>query len=497
MKRREFVAAGVAALGGVILPYRKAFAADATAAVPILGIDGRQLTLSASDLQDLKAGLRGELITAASPDYDAARRLWIPTFDRRPALIVRCAGAGDVKRAVSFAAAHGLLTAVRGGGHSLSGQSGVDNGLVIDVSPMRLVEVDPQARRARVAAGSLLGQLDMEAAGFGLATTAGTVADTGVAGLTLGGGIGRLARKHALSCDNVSGFELVTADGRWQRANAAENPDLYWALRGGGGNFGVVTSFEFQLHELAPVIYGGTITYPFEDARALLRSYMEICASATDELDIDVDLQAADNGGREIEFSVCYCGPLADAERIVAPLRKLGKPTEDKLGPASYLKLQGSANMPGHSNSGLYVKGGLLPSLSPALIDAMVDYIEHNPSPSFDLGIEHMGGAISRIAPAATAYFNRHATHNLLCLGYWRIPADGADAAERNATWVRGAWKQLEPFTQGHYVNIMTSDATESRAHSAYGDNFARLAAIKKRYDPNNLFHLNANIKPA
>ena len=351
---------------GCVLPYRRVFAAETAAAVPILGNDGRQLTLSATDIQDLKSGLRGELITASSPDYDAARRLWIPTFDRRPALIVRCAGAGDVKRAVSFAAAHGLLTAVRGGGHSLSGQSGVDNGLVIDVSPMRLIEVDPIAKRARVASGSLLGQMDMEFAEFGLATTAGTVADTGVAGLTLGGGVGRLARKFGLSCDNVTGFELVTADGRWQRATAAENPDLYWALRGGGGNFGVVTSFEFALHELAPVVYGGTITYPFDDARGLLRAYAEISTAAPDELDIDVDLQSADNGGREVEFSVCYCGPQADAERVVAPLRKLGKPTEDKLGPASYLKLQGSANMPGHSNSGLFVKGGLLPSLTPA-----------------------------------------------------------------------------------------------------------------------------------
>jgi FAD/FMN-containing dehydrogenase len=497
VKRREFVAAGVAALGGCVLPYRRAFGAATAAAVPILGIDGRQLTLSAGDLQDLRAGLRGELITASSPDYDAARRLWIPTFDRHPALIIRCAGAGDVKRAVSFAAAHGLLTAVRGGGHSLSGQSGVDNGLVIDVSPMRLVEVDPLAKRARVASGSLLGQLDMEAAEFGLATTAGTVADTGVAGLTLGGGIGRLARKHGLSCDNVTALEIVTADGRWQRASAAENQDLYWGLRGGGGNFGVVTSFEFQLHELPPVIYGGTITYPFDNARGLLRAYLDICANAPDELDIDVDLQPAENGGREVEFSACYCGPQENAERVVAPLRKLGKPTEDKLGPASYLKLQGSASMPGHSNSGLYVKGGLLSALTPALIDSIVDYIEHNPSPSFDIGIEHMGGAINKVAPDATAYFNRHATHNLLCLGFWRIPADGPEAAERNAAWVRGAWKQLEPFTQGHYVNIMTSDASESRAHSAYGDNFPRLAALKKRYDPNNLFHLNANIKPA
>jgi hypothetical protein len=315
-----------------------------------------------------------------------------------------------------------------------------------------------------------------------------------VAGLTLGGGAGRLGRKFGLTCDNVTGFELVTADGHWQRANAQDNPDLYWALRGGGGNFGVVTSFEYQLHELAPVIYGGTISFPFERARQLLRAYAEITAAAPDELDIDVDVESGDNGSRDVTFGVCYCGPQAGAEKAVAPLRKLGKPIKDALGPASYVKLQGSDSMPGYSNEGLHIKGGLLPAVTPQLIDAIIDYIEHNPSDSFDIGIEHMGGAISRVAPEATAYFNRGASHNLLVLGYWKVPGDGA---ERNAAWVRGAWKQLEPFTQGHYVNIATSDASDNRARSAYGDNYPRLAAIKKRYDPNNLFRFNANIKPA
>jgi FAD/FMN-containing dehydrogenase len=494
MKRRTFFAAGAAALTGLALPYRRSFSAEPAAAVPILGLDGRQLTLSAADIQDLRAGLRGEVITAQSKNYDAARRLWIPSFDRRPALIVRCAGAGDVRRAVSFAASHGLLTTVRGGGHSLSGQSSIDNAMVIDLSPMRMVEVDPVAKRARVAAGSLLGQLDLETAQFGLATTAGTVADTGVAGLTLGGGVGRLGRKFGLTCDNVVGFELVTADGRWQRANASENPDLYWALRGGGGNFGVVTSFEYQLHELAPVIYGGTITYPYEHVREKLQAYADITAAAPDELDIDVDLEAAPGGGRDVTFSVCYCGPLADAEKAVAPLRKLGKPTEDKLGPASYVKIQGSANMPGYSDMGLHIKGGFLPALTPQLMDTIIDYIEHNPSDSFDIGIESMGGAISRVAPEATAFFHRGARYNMLAGGIWKVPGDGA---ERNSTWVRGAWKQLEPFTHGHYVNLANSDDGESRARAAYGDNYLRLADIKKRYDANNLFRFNANIKPA
>src|SRR6266446_975379 len=272
VKRRAFCAAGVAALAAAAVPYRRGAASTSGAEIPAVGLDGRQLTLRSADIDDLRAGLRGELISADQSAYDVARRLWNPAFDRRPALIVRCAGAADVRRAVSFTAAHGLLTAVRGGGHSVSGQSGCDGGLVIDVSPMRAVEVDPNARVARVEAGALLGQLDREALAFGLVTPVGTVADTGVAGLTLGGGVGRIGRRYGLTCDNLLGAELVTADGKWLRVSAAENPDLLWALRGGGGNFGVVTSFTFRLHEVTPIMYGGELSYPFADARQLLRS---------------------------------------------------------------------------------------------------------------------------------------------------------------------------------------------------------------------------------
>src|SRR5579864_2684817 len=259
MKRRDFCAASVAALTCAAVPYRRLLAAGTVAEIAAVGLDGRQLTLKAADIDDLRASLRGELITADHPGYDTARRLWNPAFDRKPALIARCVGAADVRSAVNFAAAQGLLTAVRGGGHSVSGQSGCDGGLVIDLSPMRAVEVDPLARRARVEGGALLGQLDREALAFGLATPVGTVADTGVAGLTLGGGVGRIARKFGLTCDNLTGAELVTADGSWLRVSETENPDLLWALRGGGGNFGVVTSFAFQLHEVSPVMYGGDL----------------------------------------------------------------------------------------------------------------------------------------------------------------------------------------------------------------------------------------------
>ena len=326
MKRRDFCAAGVAALAAATVPYRRAAAITSGADIPAVGLDGRQLTLKSADIEDLRAGLRGELITGDEPGYDVARRLWNPAFDRKPALIVRCVGAADVRRAVSFTAAHGLLTAVRGGGHSVSGQSGCDGGLVIDVSPMRAVEVDPLARVARVEAGALLGQIDRETLAFGLVTPVGTVADTGVAGLTLGGGVGRIGRRFGLTCDNLTAAELVTADGKWLRVSAAEHPDLLWALRGGGGNFGVVTSFTFRLHEVAPIMYGGLLTFPLTDARQLLHSFADLIAAAPDELYVDAAMGTAPQGVRWLGLSVCYCGPQADAERVVGPLRKLGKP---------------------------------------------------------------------------------------------------------------------------------------------------------------------------
>jgi FAD/FMN-containing dehydrogenase len=494
MRRRTFCAGGLAALGAASIPFHRAVAADSGADIPAAGLDGRELTLKSADVQDLRAALRGELITAQHPGYDAARRLWNPAFDRHPALIVRCVGAADVRRAVSFAAARGVLTAVRGGGHSFSGQSGCDNGLVIDVSPMRAVEVDPLARTARVEAGALLGAFDLEAQAFGLATTTGIAADTGVAGLTLGGGIGRLGRRLGLTCDNLAAAELVTADGRWVRASVHENPDLLWGLRGGGGNFGVVTCFTYQLHEVAPQMFGGTLQFPFAGARALLRSFADYAASAPGELYVDTQLIAGEHGEQLVEFDVCYSGPPGEAERVLAPLRRLGKPLKDELAAAPYVKLQGSARMPGVSHHGLYLKGGLVEGIAPALIDTAIDFVESAPSDSFAVGLQPVGGAISRVAPADTAYWHRGASHNLIVLGFWKVPGDGA---ERHGEWVRRAWAKLEPLTRGHYVNIAGSEAHDGRARAAYGDNYPRLAALKKRYDPANLFRLNANIQPA
>ena len=493
MRRRDFCAAGAAALTGLLLPPRRARAGDG-ASVPILGSDGKQLTLSAQDVDDLRSGLRGELLLAGDEGYDGARRLWNPAYDRKPALIARCHGAADVVRAVKFAGAHSLLTAVRGGGHSLSGQSAPDQGFMIDLAPMRAVDVEPQARRAHVEGGSLLGFLDRESQAFGLATTVGTVADTGVAGLTLGGGVGRIGRRFGLSCDNLQSVEVVTADGVWRRASSEENQDLFWALRGGGGNFGVATAFDFRLQEVNPQMYGGELDFPLAGGGKLLRSFADYLNSAPDELYVDVQLQGDPKLGKIISFDVCYSGPVADAPRVLAGLRKLGKPLKDELGPATYTKLQGSANTPGFAHFAAYIKGGLIYGLSPALIDSSVDLVQHAPNDLVAVWLQHQGGAISRVAPEATAYFGRGASHNLGVAGAWPV---GSPEAEQNKEWVRNAWAKIEPLTRGNYVNIANTDDRDSRVHAAYGDNYPRLASLKKRYDPTNLFHLNANIKPA
>ena len=460
-----------------------------------MGLDGKAVTLKGTDIDELRAALRGELLGAGAAGYDQARRLWNPAFDRRPALIARCQGAADVRRAVRFAAANGLLTAVRGGGHSFSGQSGCDGGLMIDLSPMRAVEVDPSTKRARVAGGALLGQLDRESQAFGLATTAGVASDTGVAGLTLGGGMGRLGRKFGLSCDNLIAAEVIAADGRWLRASAEENADLLWGLRGGAGNFGVVTEFIFQLHEVGPQLYGGSLVYPFEQARTLLRSYADFTATASDDLYVGADLYPNEHGTWVVDFDVTWCGPLKDGERVVAPLRKLGKPLEDKLGPTSYVKLQGSEDMPGSSHDSTYLKGGLVKDMTAELADTVVGCVEKGRADIVGIGFQPIGGAIGRVKPQDTAFWNRAARSSMHIYSVWD-PAANHDTVERRKEWVRSSYQALDPLTHGRYVNIANME-DHNVVSSAYGDNYPRLAALKKRYDPGNLFRLNANIKPA
>ncbi len=491
MKRRTFFGSGLAALTAASLPHTRLFAATGSD-VPAVGLDGRQLTLQSSDVEDFRALLRGPLLMAGTEGYDGARAVWNRAFDRKPALIARCAGAADVTAAVNFARTHGLLTAVRAGGHSLSGQSVCDGGLIIDLSSMGGIRIDPLAKRARIEPGVRLAQFDREAQAFGLAAPMGTVSDTGAAGLTLGGGFGRLCRKYGLACDSLVSADLVTANGRFVKVSEKDNPDLLWALRGGGGNFGVVTSFEYRLHSAGPTMFGGNLVYPFSQARELLRGFADFIATAPDELFVFVFLAPAPEHQRVVVFDVSYCGSVAAGERVVAPLRKLGKPVKDGLGPTPYVALQ-SADDAGNPPGRYYIKSGYVRHITPELGNTLVDYLESSPADNGVAAFAQFGGAIGRVKPDATAYWHREASHEVIVLGFWGDPGD----AEPTTQWVRGAFKKLEPFIDGYYVNHGGYDESERRIRANYGDNYPRLAALKKRYDPGNLFRLNANIKPA
>jgi FAD/FMN-containing dehydrogenase len=496
MKRRTFCASALAAATCWPLARAQAVASDTPAAggaVAASGPAGKQISLSASDVADLRASLRGHLLLPGEGGYDSARRIWNGAFDRKPALIARCAGAADVSQAVNFGRDHGLLIAVRGGGHSLSGQSVCDGGLMIDLSPMQSVRVDPVARIARVEPGVLLADLDREAQAFGLATPAGTVSHTGAAGLTLGGGFGRIARKFGLACDNLIAADVVPANGKFVRTGEQENADLLWGLRGGGGNFGVVTSFEYRLHPLNPTVFGGVLIFPFADARALLTYFADFAADAPDELYTDAALTFGPGGQKVLVFDVSWCGSVESGERTLKTLREMRKPLMDRLGPVSYVALQASGDEANRAGRGYYEKSGFIGRITPALIDTAVGLFENAGLPNAAIAFVHHGGAISRVKPGATAFVHREAKHTVLIGADWDEPGE----AEANMAWARQAFKAFEPQTDGFYVNTMAADDSDRRVRGTYGDNYARLVALKNKYDPTNLFRLNANVKPS
>jgi len=490
MRRRTFCASTVAALAATALPLRRAFAA---ADLPALGPDGAQLLLKPNAIDDLRAAMRGELLQAGQDGYDSARRIWNGAFDRHPALIARCAGAADVVHAVNFGRDHGMLIAVRGGGHSLSGQSVCEGGLMIDLAPMKSVHVDPLARTGRLEPGVLLGQFDREAQAFGLATTAGTVSHTGAAGLTLGGGFGRIGRKFGLACDNMYAAEIVTADGKFVRANEKENPDLLWGLRGGGGNFGVVTSFEYRLHHVNPIVYGGPLLYPFSDAKEVLGFFAGFIGQAPDELYCDAGIVPTPDGKRMLMFDVCYMGTPEAGDRALAPLRQFRKPMVDGVHPIPYVELQRSGDDSNRAGRCYYVKGGFITRITPALIDTVVEKLSGTAPPSTAILFAHSGGAISRVKPAATAFLHREANHSMVVMGFW----DKAEDRDASMQWARSVWPAIEPMTSGFYVNEVANDDPERRIRANYGANYDRLVKLKNKYDPKNLFRLNANVKPS
>ncbi len=442
----------------------------------------------------LSSQLAGDVLCPGAAGYEAARRLWNGMIDRRPAAIARCTAAEDVRAAVLFGAETGIPLAVRGGGHSISGASSCDAGLVIDLSAMTRVIVEPEARIARADPGVLLGAFDTATQAHGLATTMGVNSDTGIAGLTLGGGLGRLGRSVGLACDNLVAAEVVLADGRIVRASEGEHPDLFWALRGGGGNFGVVTSFVYRLHTLGPVVLGGMLLWEFVRARDAMRQYADFCAAAPDDVDaLGVLLTGPD--GQKLFAVSCFCaGTVARGEAALRPLREGAvRPAQDQVAPIAYTALQGSADGLFPRTRRYYWKSHFLSGLTDTAIGTLLDRFAQVPSPMSVVGLQLAGGAIARVPGDATAYANRDAAFDCIPIAIWEDPAQ--DAA--NIAWSRSVWEAMRPFsTGGVYVNNL-GDEGEERIRAAYGRNLDRLAAVKATYDPGNLFRLNQNIRPA
>ena len=489
MKRRDFVGAGVALASS--WPLRGFTSVlKGVGDVPAKTLAGGEIVLPGSALEALAAGLRGDVLLSSSQGYDRTRRLWNALFDKKPALIACCTGAADVQQAVNFAREHQLLTAVRAGGHSFSGKSSCDGGLVIDLQLMQGVRVDSEIKRAYLQSGSLLGQLDHECAAYKLATTAGTVSHTGAAGLTLGGGLGRLGRRFGLACDNVASFDIVTADGRFLRANDKENPDLYWGLRGGGGNFGVVTSIEYRLHDMDPVILGGNISWPLAQAREVLRHYRDIGVDAPDVVNLNAEL-AWEPDGPVVAIEVCWSGDRAKGEAWLKKLRDFGKPAHDAIAPMPYVALQSGDDGALAPGGYYYLKSGMLTQLGDDGIDLIIDSFKRMPNWCV-MFLEHGGAAYRHMAPAATAFPNRDMVFTLATFGIW----PNKDGIEDNIVKLRAQWKELAPLTKGFYTNYGDPDVTMASNRENYGANFERLIGLKAKYDPQNLFRLNANIPP-
>jgi FAD/FMN-containing dehydrogenase len=448
------------------------------------------------EIEALQADLRGGVLRPGDGDYDAGRRVWNGMIDRRPALIAGCAGSADVIRAVDFARDHELLLAVRGGGHNVAGSGVCDGGLVIDLSRMKGIRVDPASRTVRAEGGVTWGEFDAETQAFGLATTGGQVSTTGIAGLTLGGGYGWLARSFGFSCDNLLSVDVVTADGHLVTASAEEHSDLFWALRGGGGNFGVVTSFEFRLHEVGPTLMAGPIFYPLAAARDVLRFYRDIAPPAPDALTCLLALVTSPEGAPLAALIPAYVGPLAEGEAALRPLRAFGSPVADLVGPMPYQALQSmfDASFPVGRRS--YWKSGFLRGWDDGAIETLVEHFARVPSPYSGVLAEHRGGAAGRVAPDETAFPHRGLLYNLVITAEWDDPADD----QINIRWARELWAALQPFAHDAvYLNYVADegDEREARVRAAYGANYDRLVELKRKYDPTNLFRVNHNIRPS
>ena len=456
-------------------------------------LDGAPTTVNNADIESLRRAVRGEVIVPGQAGYEEARRVWNGNVDRRPAVIVRCLGAVDVQQAVNFARSLGVLLSVRGGGHSAPGYGTNDGGLVIDLSLMKGIRVDPDARTASAQGGVLWRDFDQETQAYGLATTGGTVSNTGIAGLTLGGGLGWLMGKHGLSIDNLVSADVVTADGQLRKASAKDDAALFWALRGGGGNFGVVTSLEYRLHPVTEVL-GGMVIYPLDQAREVLRFYCDFSANLPDEAEAHAALLTSPQGMPVAALILGYNGPTADGEKVLAPARRFGKPVADVVGPMPYAARQRLLDEP-NATHGLqrYWRSAFTETISDELIDVLVEGARTFTSPLSVLIFFHMHGAAARVPPTETAFAPRRAQWDFDAIGQW---ADSGESAIHTA-WVRALWSKLEPHLQGSaYVNHLATDDRPEKVRASFGTNYGRLRALKAVYDPTNLFRVNANIAP-
>jgi FAD/FMN-containing dehydrogenase len=454
-------------------------------------------------IERLAGSLEGEVIAPGHAAYDEARRIWNGAIDRRPACIARCTGVADVVAAVRFAREHDLPVAVRSGGHGVAGHAICEGGLVVDLSPMKGIRVDPAARSARAQAGVLWGELDRETQLFGLATVGGIVTHTGIAGLTLGGGIGWLMRKHGATVDNLLSADVVTARGEIVTASEDENPDLFWAIRGGGGNFGIVTSFEYQLHRVGPIVLAGPVFHPLEDAPAVLRFYREFVAAGPDELTTIFDLSVPPplpslpeevHGKPVVMVGACYAGSPDEGAEIVRPLKQFGRPIADLLEPKPYTALQSMFDPLVPHGWHRYWKSVELPPLTDDAIDTLVEHSLALTSPKSYCIVFQLGGALARVGEDETAFSQRDATHNVNINAVWT--EDDPDA-DRHVAWARAFFDAMQPHAGGRvYLNFL-GDEGEDRVRQAYGtEHYERLVEIKRKYDPTNRFRLNQNIEP-
>jgi FAD/FMN-containing dehydrogenase len=464
--------------------------------------DGSTTAVPTEAVQALRGGLRGALLLPGEPGYDSCRSIWNAMIDRRPAAIVCAQGAADVMKTVAFAGQHKLLLAVRGGGHNIAGNAVCEGGLMLDLSRMKSVRVDPTARTARVEPGATLGDFDREAQAFALATPVGINSTTGVAGLTLGGGFGWLSRKFGLTIDNLLSADLVTAQGKLVHASEKENDDLFWAVRGGGGNFGVVTSFEFRLHPVGPEVFSGLIVHPFAGAKELLQGYRKAASAAPEDLTCWVVVRKAPplpflpkevHGTEVVVLAICYVGTEEKGRKAIAPLQALGKPIADHLGMNPFAGWQTAFDpllQPGSRN---YWKSHDFVELGDGAIDVLVEYARRLPSPECEIFIGQLGGAVNRVAASATAYPHRNVHYVMNVHTRWSDPSQDKTCI----AWARELFDKMAPHaTGGVYVNFMPEDEAQRVRAGAYGGNFERLAKLKAKHDPENLFRLNQNIRP-